>query len=309
MGLVEHFISRHKGTPDELILDFDPTDYRLYGNQEDKHYHGYYEDYCYLPLYVFCGEHLLISYLRPSDIDGSLHAGAILKLLVKRLRQAWPNVRIKFRCDSAFARRHILHWCEHNNVDYVIGIAQNKRSLKLVEPTLALAKTNFEAAQEKQKEFTSFNYAAASWNAQRKIIAKVEYNCKGSNIRMIVTNLKEEIPQVVYDDQYCPRGDMENQIKQQKLDLFASRVSCQKFIANQFRVLLSAYAHVLLSMLRETALAGTKLVNSYYGTLRNKLLKIGAVVIKNTRRIQFLFSAHYSEQDLFKHVVEKLVPG
>lgn len=308
VGLVEHFIFRHKVAPQELTLDFDPTDYRLYGHQEDRHYHGYYGDYCCLPLYVFCGEHLLVSYLRPSDIDGALHAGAILKLLVKRFRQVWPNVRIKFRGDSAFARKHILHWCEHNNVDYIIGIAQNKRNLELVKPTLALAKSNFENTREKQKEFTSFNYAAASWNVPRKIIAKVEYNDKGSNIRLVVTNFEEQNSQVIYNECYCPRGDMENQIKQQKLDLFASRVSCQKFIANQFRVLLSAYAHVLLSTLREVALVGTKFADSYYGTLRNKLLKIGAVVIKNTRSIRFLFSSHYTEQELFENVLEKLVP-
>jgi hypothetical protein len=258
---------------------------------------------------VFCGEHLLVSYLRPSDIDGALHAGAILKLLVKRFRQVWPNVRIIFRGDGAFARKHILHWCENNNVGYITGIAQNKRLLKLVEPTLKLAKTNFEATQTKQKEFTSFEYAAKGWNNKRKIVAKVEYNSHGSNIRCVITNFTVQDAQIIYDDHYCPRGDMENQIKQQKLDLFASRVSCQKFMANQFRVLLSAYAHVLLASLRQMALVGTKFASSYYSTMRNKLLKIGAVVIKNTRRIQFLFSEHYTEQDLFQKVVEKLVPG
>jgi hypothetical protein len=309
IGLVEHFISQHKCAPTELVLDFDPTDYRLYGDQEHKHYHGYYGDYCYLPLYVFCGEHLLVAYLRPSDIDGSLHAGAILKLLVKRLRQSWPNVRIKFRGDSAFARRHILHWCEHNNVEYVVGMAQNKRILKLVAPTLDAVKTNFEATQDKQKEFISFKYAAESWNQPRKIVTKVEYNRHGSNVRCVITNLPEQNSQAVYDEHYCPRGDMENQIKQQKLDLFASRVSCQRFLANQFRVLLSAYAHLLLSSLRQVGLTDTKFANSYYATMRNKLFKIGAVVIKNTRRIQFLFSVHYTEQDLFHNLVQKLVPG
>ena len=309
IGLVEHFVCQQEGTPEELILDFDPTDYRLYGNQEGKHYHGYYGDYCYLPLYVFCGEHLLVSYLRPSDIDGALHAGAILKLLVKRFRQVWPNVRVIFRGDGAFARKHILHWCENNNVGYITGIAQNKRLLKLVEPTLKLAKTNFEATQTKQKEFTSFEYAAKGWNNKRKIAAKIEYNSHGSNIRCVITNFTAQDAQIIYDDHYCPRGDMENQIKQQKLDLFASRVSCQKFMANQFRVLLSAYAHVLLASLRRIGLMGTKFASSYYATMRNKLLKIGAVIIKNTRRIQFLFSGHYTEQDLFQKVVEKLVPG
>ena len=309
IGLVEHFISQQKSTPQELVLDFDPTDYRLYGDQEGKHYHGYYGDYCYLPLYVFCGEQLLVSYLRPSDIDGALHAGAILKVLVKRFRQVWPNVRIKFRGDSAFARRHILHWCEHNNVSYVVGMAQNKRILTLVEPTLEAVKANFEATQSKQKEFTSFEYAAKSWNQPRQIVTKVEYNRYGSNIRCIITNLPEQDAGAIYDEHYCPRGDMENQIKQQKLDLFASRVSCQRFLANQFRVLLSAYAHVLLSSLRQIGLTDTKFANSYYATMRNKLFKIGAVVIKNTRRIQFLFSAHYAEQDLFQNLVQKLVPG
>ena len=309
LGLVEHFIGQHKTVPNELILDFDPTDYLLYGDQESKHYHGYYSDYCYLPLYVFCGEHLLVSYLRPSDIDGALHAGAILKLLVKRFRQVWPNVRIQFRADSGFTRRPILHWCEHNSVDYVVGMAQNKRILKLVEPTLQRAKSTFEQTETKQKEFISFEYAAESWNYQRRIVTKVEYNSHGSNIRCVVTNLSEPTAESIYNEHYCLRGDMENQIKQQKLDLFASRVSCQRFMANQFRVLLSAYAHVLLASLRQVGLGGTKLANSYYATMRNKLFKIGAIVIKNTRRIQFLFSAHYTEQELFEGIVQKLVPG
>lgn len=308
IGLVEHFINQHAVAPAELVLDFDPTDYRLYGHQEDRHYHGYYGDYCYLPLYVFCGEHLLVSYLRPSDIDPALHAGAILKLLVKKLRSVWPKVRITFRADSAFARRHILHWCEQHNVEYIVGMAQNSRNLKLVAPVLEKAKNKYTATQVKQREFTSFSYAAKSWKSSRTIIAKVEYTSNGSNIRMLVTNLKHNDPQLVYDEHYCPRGDMENQIKQQKLDLFAQRVSCHKFMANQFRMLLSAYAHVLLATLRQVALRGTNYANSYYSTLRNRLLKIGAVVIKNTRRVQFLFSAHYPEQELFHTILEKLVP-
>lgn len=307
INLVEHFISSHKTAPQELVLDFDPTDYKLYGHQEKRNYHGYYGDYCYLPLYVFCGEHLLVSYLRPSDIDGALHAGAILKLLVKRFRQVWPEVKILFRGDCAFARRHLFHFCEHNNVDYVTGISQNKRIEKLATPTLNSALAEFKKTNLNQRAFTEFSYAAQSWNNNRRIVAKIEQNIKGSNLRCVITNLKHEA-QIIYDNYYCPRGDMENYIKQQKLDLNAGRVSCPKFIANQFRVLLSSYAYVLLSELRRTLLAGTKFENVYCSTLRNNLLKIGAIVIRNTRRVKFLFSSHYTQQELFKSMISKLVP-
>jgi hypothetical protein len=308
INLVEQFIASHNGAPKELVLDFDPTDYKLYGHQEDRHYHGYYEDYCYLPLYVFCGDHLLVAYLRPSDIDGALHTGAILKLLVRRFRQEWPDVKIMFRGDCAFARRSILHFCEQNNVDYVTGISQNKRIEKLAAPTLSLAKQQFDNTNTNQRIFTQFSYAAESWNHQRRIIAKVEQNSKGSNLRCVITNLDHYEPQFIYEQLYCPRGDMENYIKQQKLDLNAGRVSCPKFIANQFRVLLSAYAYVLLSTLKRKYLIGTKFENVYCSTLRNNLLKIGAIIIKNTRTVKFLFSSHYTQQELFETIISKLVP-
>lgn len=304
--MVEQFIQNQKAIPKELTLDFDPTDYRIHGHQEKRHYHGYYESYCYLPLYVFCGDQLLVSYLRPSNEDGALHAGAILKLLVKRFREVWPNVKILFRGDCAFSRKRLLHWCERSRVDYVVGFAQNKRLLKQVE---ALAKTTeaaFEMTQEKQRQFTDFDYAAESWNHPRRIISKVEHHEKGSNIRFLVTSL-EEAPQTIYDKLYCPRGDMENQIKQQKLDLFAQRVSCSDFIANQFRVLLSGFAYVLLSSLRTDGLSATALATSYCQTIRHKLFKIGAIVIKNTRRIQYLFSSYCPTQDIFRIATQRLV--
>ncbi|MBM3419228.1 MAG: IS1380 family transposase [Bacteroidetes bacterium] len=304
--MVEQFIRNQKTIPKELTLDFDPTDYRLHGHQEKRHYHGYYESYCYLPLYVFCGDQLLVSYLRSSNEDGALHAGAILKLLVKRFREVWPNVKILFRGDCAFSRKRILHWCERNHVDYVVGFAQNKRLLKQVEALAKTTETAFEMTQEKQRCFTELYYAAESWNHPRRIICKVEHHEKGSNIRFLITNLKE-VPQEVYDKLYCPRGDMENQIKQQKLDLFAQRVSCSDFIANQFRVLLSGFAYILLSSLRTHGLSATELATSYCQTIRNKLFKIGAIVIKNTRRIQYLFSSYCPAQDIFRIATQRLV--
>jgi hypothetical protein len=238
-ALVEHFIDRHKTAPVELVLDFDPTDNRIYGHQERRHYHGYYQDYCYLPLHVFCGEHLLVSLLRSSDIDGAKYSGAILKLLVKRFREVWPEVKIVFRGDSGFARKRILHWCENNNVKYIIGIGANSRLQKLAESEEKQVETLYKISKEKQKTFSEFCYKAESWNNERRIIVKTEYNDKGPNTRFLVTN-KTDIPQDIYDNHYCPRGDMENNIKQLKLDLHSDRNSCHDFMANYFRILLSS---------------------------------------------------------------------
>lgn len=306
--LVDQFIASFKRAPKKLILDFDATDDAVHGKQEGRFFHGYYDHYCFLPLYVFCRDQLLVSYLRPSKIDGAKHAWAILALLVKRLRQVWPKVRIIFRGDSGFCRWRMLSWCERHDIGYIVGIAKNKRLDAFIKPHLDKAAESFAESGSKVRWFTELHYAAKSWDHPRRVIAKIEHTDKGSNPRYVVTNLKGDA-QAMYEKLYCARGDMENRIKEQQLDLFADRTSCQRWWPNQFRLLLSSLAYTLLEAIRRLALKGTELANAYVGTLRLKLLKIGAVILKNTRRIRFLLSSTCPYQHLFFHVAAKLAPG
>ena len=306
--IVDRFIASFKRAPKELILDFDATDDRVHGNQEGRFFHGYYDDYCFLPLYVFCQDQLLVSYLRPSRIDGAKHAWAILALLVKRLRRAFPGVRIIFRGDSGFCRFRMLSWCERHDVKYIVGIAQNNRLNARIEGLMEKAKRDHSQDGGKIRRFTQFQYAAGSWDHPRRIIAKIEVNAFGPNPRYVVTNL-EGTPKRLYERVYCARGDMENRIKQQQLDLFADRTSCHKWWANQFRLLLSSLACMRRESIRRLALKGTELAHAYAGTIRLKLFKIGAVLLRNTRRIRFLLSSSYPYQNLFRSVAKKLAPG
>ena len=306
--LVEQFIASYPRPPRRLILDFDATDDRVHGQQERRFYHGYYDAYCFLPLYVFCGDRLLVSYLRPSKIDGAKHSWAILALLVKRLRRAWPKVKIVFRGDSGFCRWRMLRWCERHGVNYIVGIARNKRLNVLSKPLRNQAHDEFEQSGDKQRLFDEFFYAAGTWEKQRRVIVKAEHTARGSNPRYIVTNLAGS-PQHLYDAVYCARGDMENRIKEQQLHLFADRTSCHQWWPNQYRVLLSALAYVLLNTIRRIALAGTELARAYVGTIRLKLLKIGAVVLRNTRRVQLLLSSAHPYQELFFLAAARLKPG
>lgn len=303
--LVELFIQSFKQAPQELILDFDATDDRVHGQQEGRAFHGYYGDWCFLPLYVFCGEQLLVSYLRPSNADPARHAWAILKLLVARLRQEWPQVKIIFRGDSGFCRWRMLRWCEKSGVDYVVGLAKNQRLLALLEKPMEQAAAAFEATKEKQRHFVRLEYAAKSWDRPRSVIAKAEHTAKGSNPRFILTSL-EGAEQQIYDEIYCARGEMENRIKEQQLGLFADRTSCQGWWANQFRLLLSSAAYVLMEYIRRTALVGTELAHAQVTTMRLKLLKIGTVILRNTRRIRLLFSSAYPHQQLFATMLGRL---
>lgn len=303
--LVELFIQSFKQAPQELILDFDATDDRVHGQQEGRAFHGYYGDWCFLPLYVFCGEQLLVSYLRPSNADPARHAWAILKLLVARLRQEWPQVKIIFRGDSGFCRWRTLRWCEKSGVDYVVGLAKNQRLLALLEKPMEQAAAAFEATEEKQRHFVRLEYAAKSWDRPRSVIAKAEHTAKGSNPRFILTSL-EGAEQQIYDEIYCARGEMENRIKEQQLGLFADRTSCQGWWANQFRLLLSSAAYVLMEYIRRTALVGTELAHAQVTTMRLKLLKIGTVILRNTRRIRLLFSSAYPHQQLFATMLGRL---
>jgi len=305
--MVETFIDSFAENPKELILDFDATEDLIHGEQVGRYFHGYYGNYCFLPLYVFCGSKLLVSYLRTSDKDGARHAWAILSLLVKRFRQKWPNVRIIFRGDSGFCRHEILTWCERKNVKYIVGIARNKRLEYQLKPLVQVAKESFEETGEKQKLFTEFLYAAKSWANEKKIIGKAEHTKNGSNPRFIVTNIDGD-SQYLYEKLYCARGDMENRIKEKQLGLFADRTSCHDWWQNQLRLLFSSLAYILMEHIRSTTLKGTIFEKAQVSTIRLKLFKIGAVIIRNTRRIRFLLSSAYPLQKLFSKIVEKLVP-
>lgn len=302
--LVEQFVSSFDVPPQELILDFDATDVPVHGGQVGRFFHGYYNEYCFLPLYVFCGDRLLVAYLRPSRNDGARHAGAILKLLVQRLRQSWPEVRIVFRADSGFCRRRIMHWCEHNDVGYLLGLAKNSVLNGMAEPWMAQARAT---AGEKgtARMFADLRYAAQTWKRSRRVILKAERLPEKDNHRYLVTNLAGEAS-LLYERVYCARGEAENRIKEQQLDLFASRTSCHEWWSNQFRLLLSALAYTLVEAIRRTALHGTELAEATCATIRLRLFKIGAIVLRNTRRIRILLSGAYPWQTLFRLVTARL---
>jgi hypothetical protein len=306
--LVETFIGSFEKPPAELVLDFDATDDPIHGNQVGRFFHGYYDGYCFLPLYVFAGDRLLAAYLRPSNIDPSKHTRALLKLLVTRLRQAWPDVKLIVRGDSGFCRWRLMRWCDRHDVGYVLGLARNKVLEKIAAPFMADAERAFEQTRQKQRRFHEVAYAAGTWDKERRVIVKAERLIEGPNARFIVTNLGDE-PEALYDQRYCQRGEMENRIKEQQLGLFADRTSCHDFLANQFRVLLSAAAYVLIEHLRRTALAGTELQDAQVTTIRLKLLKIGARLTRSVRRVVLHLSGGYPLQELFRQVAARLVPA
>jgi len=303
--LVEQFIASFKAPPEELVLDFDATDNPLHGQQEGRFFHGYYDCYCYLPLYVFCGQQLLCAYLRSSRIDGALHAAAILKLLVRRLRQVWPEVRIVFRADSGFCRRRIMNWCERAGVGYVIGLARNPRLEQQVEYAQLALQDHYERSGAKQRWVSEFSYAAKTWMHERRVITRLEWGSQGGNPRFVVTNL-DHPPQYLYDELYCQRGEAENRIKEAQIGLFATRTSCHYFAANQLRMLLAALAYVLIERLRALALCGTELATAQIDTLRIRLLKLGAVVTRNTRRIRLYFASNWPSAATFAHAMRLL---
>jgi len=303
--LADQFIDSHQKPPEQVILDFDATDDAVHGNQEGRFFHGYYDHYCFLPLYVTCGQQLLVAYLRPSKIDGAKHSRAILKLLVRRLREVWPDVRIIFRGDSGFCRWKLMRWCDRNGVYYILGLAKNAVLKHMAQPWTIPAEINYKRTGEKQRLFGSFSYGAKTWDRPRRVIVKAEHNGLGANPRFVVTNIPGD-EQKLYDEGYCQRGDMENRIKEQQLGLFADRTSCHRFLANQFRVLLAAGAYVLLETLRRTGLAGTELARAQVTTIRLKLLKIGGRIIRSVRRIVIHLASGYPLQALFQTVLHNL---
>ncbi len=308
VSMVETFIASFDAAPDELVLDFDATDDAVHGRQVGRFFHGYYDCYCFLPLYVFCGDQLLVSYLRPSNIDGAKHAWAILKLLVTRLRQAWPDVRIVLRADSGFCRHKMLSWCERHEVDYIVGLAKNARLNDLAAPWMEVAAQRFAEDGEKQRLFAELRYGARTWTKCRRVIARLEHGAEGANPRYVVTNLRGD-GRHLYDKLYCQRGEMENRIKEQQLDLFADRTSCHDWWPNQFRLILASLAYSLIEAIRRLALKGTDMARAQCGTIRLKLLKIGAVVIRNTRRVSLHLSTACPQKALFHLVAARLKPG
>lgn len=296
--LVEQFIASQATPPAELVLDIDASDIPLHGDQEQREFHAYYDHYCYLPLYVYCGKSMLACVLRRSRIDGAKHAAAVIKLLVTRLREQWPQVRIIVRGDSGFCRQRLIRWCERHGVDYVIGVARNARLHKAVQAWEGELEAAFACYGTKQRTIRAFCYQAASWNIERRIITRLEFGTQGSNPRFVVTSL--DLPAAeVYDGLYCQRGEAENRIKETQLDLFGTRASSQKFYANWLRCLFSALAYTLMQRLREMALMATELARASSATIRVKLLKIGAAVIRNTRRIRILFASHHPLRHVF----------
>lgn len=300
---VEQFLASFSVPPAEITLDLDATDDPLHGQQEGRFFHGYYRCYCYLPLYVFCGEHLLCAYLRRSNIDAAKHSRAIVKLLVERIRRRWPSVKIILRGDSGFCRWRLMRWCDRHGVGYVFGLARNSRLEALLAPTMKEAEAAFTATGQKQRLFVELSYAAGSWDRPRRVIGKAEHHEPGANPRFVATNLTEPA-QELYDRRYCPRGDMENRIKEQQRMLFADRTSCSAMLANQFRLLLSALAYTLFVGLRRLAPheVDGSLSRWQCSTIRQRVVKIAARVTVSARRIFFQLPTSCPVEPLFRRL-------
>ena len=299
---VTFYLEAQAKPPEEVILDFDATDDPLHGEQEGRFFHGSYGHYCYLPLYVFAGEHLLAAKLRTSDRDGADGSTEMLAELVRRIRERWPATRIIVRADSGFARDELMSWCEEHGVYYVLGLAKNVRLLKKIGVELAQAKELYDETGNASRVFTHFHYRTrTSWSCVRRVIAKAEHLAKGANPRFIVTNLPDDYadPRTLYEKVYCHRGEMENRIKEQQLDLFADRTSTAKMRSNQLRLWFSSLAYVLLSALRRVALATTRMAKATCGSIRLRLLKIGARIKMSVRRFVVHLASACPYQDVF----------
>ena len=307
--LTDFFIEAHPTPPERIVLDFDATDDPIHGDQLGRFFQGYYKEYCYMPLYVFCGEHLLCAQLRPADQDGA--AGSVVKLagLVERIRREWPDVQIIVRADSGFCRENFMRWCEDHGVDYIFGLAKNSRLRWEIDLELELAKAESEATGEPARRFKDFAYRTReSWSRERRVVGKAEHLAKGTNARFVVTSLsKEEYDgRSLYEDLYCARGEMENRIKEQQLMLFADRTSADDMRANQIRLYFSSIAYVLLSAMRRIGLADTSFERAQCSTIRLKLLKIGALVRITVRKIWISFSQSYPYRDQFLKILANI---
>ena len=298
--LVEIFLEAHAKAPRQIVLDLDVTDTPLYGQQEDRFFHGYYNEYCYLPLYIFCGDHLLCARQRASNQDASAGSREVERI-VRQIRRRWPRVRIILRADSGFCREGLMAWCEQNRVDYVLGLARNRRLQGKIAPQLQEAKQQQQRTGKPARVFAEFSYRThRSWSRSRRVVAKAEYLEKGENPRFVVTSLPAQSWEAaaLYEQTYCARGEMENRIKEQ-LSLFADRMSTESLRANQLRLYFSSLAYVLVHALRRLALAATQWAQAQVHTIRLRLLKIAAEVRISVRRIRVSYSNAYPWKDMF----------
>ncbi len=303
---VDLFLDAHTRAPARITLDLDATDDPIHGHQEGRFFHGYYDCYCYLPLYVFCGDHLLAAKLRRSNIDASAGAVEEIARIVAQIRKRWPRVKVLLRADSGFARESLMAWCEANNVDYLFGLARNSRLVERIHIELAWAEDEAERTGQSARRFADFRWTTrGSWSRRRRVVAKAEWmpgrGENGANPRFVVTSLpaKDLDARTLYERVYCARGDMENRIKECQLDLFADRTSAATMRANQLRLWFASMAYVLLAALRRIALAHTRLAKATCGTLRLKLLKIGAQVTVTVRRIRVAMASACPYADVF----------
>jgi hypothetical protein len=308
--LVDQFLDAHDRAPKQIILDVDPTDDPVHGHQEGRYFHGYYDEYCYLPLYIFCGEFLLSAQLRTADVDPAKGALGDLQRVIAQIRKRWPKVHIMVRGDSGFCRDAIMTWCERQGIDYVLGLAKNPRLLKEIAEELETAQTEHEKTGEPVRVFKNFRYRTLeeTWSRSRRVVAKAEHLEKGGNPRFIVTSLPQyQFPApVLYETIYCARGEMENRIKEQQMGLFADRTSTESLRGNQLRLYFSSIAYMLMHALRRLALKGTDLERAQCSTIRLKLLKIGAQIHITVRRVWFRLAAGYPYQDVFQQAFDNL---
>ena len=301
--LVQVFVQQYVVPPTRVVLDVDATDLPLHGHQLGRFFHGYYDAHCYLPLYIFCGDHPLVALLRPADIDAPVGLLKHLKRLVTYLRQVWPNVEILVRGDSGFCREYLMRWCEDHGVDFLLGLAKNARLKRILGQEMHEAKTQFEATRQAARVFRDFTYKTKkTWSRERRVVGKAEHLAKGENPRFVVTSLRPEAfdAKTLYEREYCARGNMENRIKEKKLYLFANRVSCQTMRANQVRLCLSTVAYVVMRALRQFGLKETEMAQAQCDTIRVKLLKIGATIQVSVRRVVLALSEACPFQALFQ---------
>lgn len=297
--LVDVFLEAHRRPPEEIVLDLDATDDPIHGEQEGRFFHGYYGGYCYLPLYIFCGRHLLASKLRRSNIDGAAGAREEVERIVGQIRRRWPEVRIVLRADSGFARDALMAWCEENRVDYLFGLARNVRLVGEIEAELAEAAAESVRTGHPARRFKDFLWTTRdSWSCRRRVVAKAEHTQGEANPRFVVTSLSQQRAdtRALYEDLYCARGEMENRIKECQLDLFADRTSTATMRANQLRLWFASMAYVLIEGLRRIGLQATELADATCGSIRLKLLKIGALVRISVRRVKIAMASSHPRQ-------------
>lgn len=309
--LVDVFLESHARAPSSIVIDLDATDFAIHGRQEGRFFHGFYDHYCYLPLYIFAGEHLLCARLRRSNIDASSGTIEELSRVIGQIRSRWPKTSITIRADSGFCRESIMAWCEAEGIDYVLGLARNARLEAEIERSMERAKKRFEETGEPTRVYSELRYRTLdSWSRKRRVVAKAEYSRRGDNPRFVVSSLSKDAIEAreLYERLYCARGDMENRIKEQQLGLFADRVSAQTMQANQVRLYFASVAYTLMHALRRIGLKGTELARAQCDTIRSKLLKIGAQIRVSVRRIVVGLSQAFALQGLFATVLANLRP-